>query len=243
MSASQTKPTMTWRRPLAALGLLMGVLVAFRVFDGPHLLLAAVEWIRSAGVVGAIAFALLFVVATVLLLPASALTLGAGFAWGPLWGFVVVLPSAVLASTAAFVLSRGVARPWVEARIGQSPRFRAIDEAVGEGGFRLVLLLRLSPLIPFNLLNPTLGLTRVSLRDFVLGSAIGMAPGALLYLYLGSLVTSASQLLSGERPPAGSVGTALYVLGLVATVAVTVGVSRAARVALSRTLPGGDVVR
>lgn len=217
---------------VALFGLLAVGLVGFRLFDGANYLLAAVEWARGSGVVGALAFAALFVMVTVLLLPASVLTLAAGFVWGPLVGLSVVLPSAIAASTAAFLLSRGVARQWVEARVIESPRFRAIDEAVGDGGLRLVLLLRLSPLIPFNLLNPTLGLTRVSVRDFVVGSSIGMVPGALLYLYLGSLVTSASELLSGARPAAGSAGTALYVVGLLATVAVMAWVTRTARAAL-----------
>lgn len=242
MSRSQSnhtpeRPRPSWLKPLGLLGLVVVALLAFRTFEGPQRLLAAVEWVRGAGLLGGLAFALLMLVATVLLLPASVLTLGAGFVWGPLVGFAVVLPSAVLASTAAFLLSRGVARAWVERRLGHSARFQAIDEAVGQGGLRLVLLLRLSPLLPFNLLNPTLGLTRVSLRDYVVGSAIGMAPGAFLYLYLGSLVTSASQLLSGDRPSAGSLGAALYALGLVATVVVTVWVTRAARAALSKALP------
>ena len=224
--------TKTRVKLVALFGVLAVGLVAFRLFDGAHHLLAAVEWGRGSGVVGALAFAALFVTVTVLLLPASVLTLAAGFVWGPLVGLGVVLPSAVIASTAAFLLSRGVARQWVEARVTESPRFRAIDEAVGEGGLRLVLLLRLSPLIPFNLLNPTLGLTRVSMRDFVVGSSIGMVPGALLYLYLGSLVTSASELLSGARPSAGSAGTALYVVGLLATVVVMVWVTRTARAVL-----------
>lgn len=220
----------------AAAALLGALLIVFRVFDGARHLLRFVEWVRGAGVGGALAFAATYVGAAVLLLPASILTLGAGFLWGPFVGFLVVLPSATTAATVAFLLGRTVARTWVEKKVANNPRFRAIDEAVGEGGLRLVLLLRLSPLFPFNLLNYTLGLTRVSTRDYVVGSAIGMAPGTFLYLYLGSLVTSASQLLSGERPSAGPAGTALYVGGLIATLAVTVWVTRKARAALSKTL-------
>jgi uncharacterized membrane protein YdjX (TVP38/TMEM64 family) len=232
--------TKTTQRFLGGALVLVAGLAALRGFDGPHHLLAAVEWGRGAGAMGVLAFAVLFVVATVLMLPASVLTLAAGFVWGPLVGLLIVLPSAVLASTVAFWLSRSVGRKWVEGRVRASPRFRAIDEAVGGGGLRLVLLLRLSPLVPFNVLNPTLGLTKVSARDFVVGSIIGMAPGALLYLYLGSLVTSASELLSGARPTAGPVGTVLYVVGLVATVVVMVWVTSAARAALAKALVGGE---
>lgn len=220
--------------------LLVGAVIALalvvRSADVPRQLVGLVEWVRETGAVGGLTFGGVYVASAVLLLPASALTLGAGFLWGPVLGLVIVLPAALLAATVAFLLGRTVARGWVQKRVAAHHRLRAIDEAVGSGGFRVVLLLRLSPLLPFNLLNYTLGLTRVSLRDYVLGSAVGMIPGAFLYLYLGSLVTSASQLLSGEPPPAGLLGTALAVVGLVATAAVTVLITRAAKKSLARAL-------
>ena len=235
-TTTPTHPRLRWLKPAGVLGGLAALFLVLRAFDVPRHLLSFVEWVRQAGLAGALSFAGVYVGAAVLLLPASVLTLGAGFVWGPFVGLAVVLPSATVAATTAFLLGRTVARGWVQRRVADNPRFRAIDEAVGSGGFRLVLLLRLSPLFPFNLLNYMLGLTRVSARDFVLGSAIGMAPGTFLYLYLGSLVTSASQLLSGERPSAGPVGTAFYAVGLIATVVVTVWVTRTARAALSKTL-------
>lgn len=228
-----------WVKRVAILGGVGGLVALMRALEIPKLLLSFVEWVREAGLAGGLSFAGVYVAAAVMLLPASVLTLGAGFIWGPFVGLAVVLPSATLAATTAFLLGRTVARGWVQRKVADSPRFRAIDEAVGSGGFRLVLLLRLSPLFPFNLLNYMLGLTRVSVRDFVLGSVIGMAPGTFMYLYLGSLVTSASQLLSGERPSAGPLGTVLYALGLIATVVVTVWVTRKARAALSKTLAEG----
>lgn len=75
------------------------------------------------------------------------------------------------------------------------PKLAAIDAAIAEHGFKIVLLLRLSPVFPFNLLNYALGLTRVQVRDYVLASFIGMLPGTALYVYLGSLVTRASELI------------------------------------------------
>ncbi len=236
MTSPAPKKKHAWLKPTAVVGGVAALLVGLRAVDAPRHLLNFVEWVRQAGWGGALAFAGVYVGAAVLLLPASVLTLGAGFIWGPFVGFAIVLPSATVAATAAFLLGRTVARRWVEGRVKSSPRFRAIDEAVASGGFRLVLLLRLSPLVPFNLLNYMLGLTRVSTRDYVFGSVIGMAPGTFLYLYLGSLVTSASGLLSGERPSAGPLGTVLYVAGLVATLVVTVWITRAARATLSKTL-------
>jgi uncharacterized membrane protein YdjX (TVP38/TMEM64 family) len=121
-------------------------------------------------------------------------------------------------------------------RLGQDARIAAIDAAVGQSGFKIVLLLRLSPLFPFGILNYTLGLTRVRLRDFVLGSWIGMLPGTVLYVYIGSLITSASKFANGTRPSSGVAGHALLVVGLVATVAVTVVFTRIARKALKYAL-------
>lgn len=241
-SAAEARGRVRWLKPAGVVAGLVGFFALLRTFDVPRHLLGFVEWVRQAGLAGALSFSGVYVGAAVLLLPASVLTLGAGFVWGPFVGLAIVLPSATVAATTAFLLGRTVARGWVQRRVADSPRFRAIDEAVGSGGFRLVLLLRLSPLFPFNLLNYVLGLTRVSARDFVLGSAIGMVPGTFLYLYLGSLVTSASQLLSGERPSAGPLGAALYAAGLVATVVVTVWVTRTARAALSKTLAEGKDV-
>jgi uncharacterized membrane protein YdjX (TVP38/TMEM64 family) len=209
---------------------------AFTGFPLGRWLLDLVEWVRSAGAAGVLLFAIAYVGATVLLLPGSILTLGAGFAYGPLLGTLLVSPISVAAATASFLLARFVARQWVARRIERDERFAAVDRAVGNSGLKIVALLRLSPILPFNFLNAALGLTRVRTRDFVLGSWVGMFPGTLLYVYLGSLVTSASELASGKRPDAGTWGSVLYWGGLGATVVVTVVVSRIAKRALASTL-------
>lgn len=195
-----------------------------------------VEWVRGAGVLGVVAFVTAYVAATALALPGSILTLGAGFVYGPLYGTLLVSPTSVLAATVAFLLGRFVARGWVARKVEGDERFSAIDAAVGESGFKVVTLLRLSPVIPFNILNYALGLTRVRTRDYVLGSWLGMLPATVLYVYLGSVITSASQLASGSRPDAGVWGRVLYWGGLVATLVVTVMVTRMARRALRSTL-------
>ena len=199
-------------------------------------LLLLVEWIRGAGALGVGVYALAYVVATSLLLPGSILTAGAGLAYGPVWGTLLVSPVSVLAATLAFVLGRSVARNWVSRRMEQHPRFMVVNEAIGENGFKIVFLLRLSPIFPFNLLNYALGLTGVRLRDYVIASFLGMLPGTFLYVYLGSLVTSASELLSGARPQAGGWGQALYWGGLGATLLVTVLITRISRRALNQAL-------
>jgi uncharacterized membrane protein YdjX (TVP38/TMEM64 family) len=226
------------RTALAAVGALAAVALAgfgARELDLARRALELAAWSRGAGPAGVVLYALAYVLATVLLLPGSALTLAAGFAWGPVWGVALVSPVSVLASTAAFLLGRTLLRARVEARVGRDPRVAAIDRAIGDDGLRLVLLLRLSPVLPFNLLNVALALTRVRLRDYVLGSAIGMLPGTVLYVYLGSLATTATELLAGRRP-AGDAGVALTLAGLAATLAAVVLVTRASRRALRRAL-------
>ena len=198
--------------------------------------LLLVEWIHGAGALGVLVYALAYVLATVLLLPGSILTLGAGFAYGPVWGTLLVSPVSVLAATLAFVLGRTLARNWISRRMEQHPRFAAISDAIRASGFKIVLLLRLSPIFPFNLLNYALALTRVPLREYVIASLVGMLPGTFLYVYLGSLVTNASELLSSRRPPSGAWGQILYWGGLVATLVVVVLITRIANRALSRAL-------
>jgi uncharacterized membrane protein YdjX (TVP38/TMEM64 family) len=122
----------------------------------------------------------------------------------------------------------------VAKRVESNPRFAAIDAAVGRKGFRLVTLLRLSPLLPFSPLNYALGLTRVRLRDYVLGSFVGMLPGTLLYVYLGSIVTNAG-IVSAEAGVETAWRT-LYWAGLAATIIVVVTTTRIARRALAEEL-------
>ncbi len=197
-----------------------------------------VEWFRGAGALGAGVFALAYLLATLYLLPGAILTLGAGFAYGPLWGTLLVSPVSVAAATMAFLMGRSLARRWVARRLEGHSRFAAIDRAVGENGFKVVFLLRLSPVLPFNLLNYALGLTRVRLRDYVAASLPGMLPGTLLYVYLGSLATSAGDLANGRGSAAGGWSRIFYWGGLMATILVTMLITRIARRALERAIAG-----
>jgi uncharacterized membrane protein YdjX (TVP38/TMEM64 family) len=225
-----------WPRALFAVLAIVVLVLASRHVDLSQKTLALVSWSRDAGPLGALVYGLAYVLATVLFLPGSVLTLGAGFAWGTTLGVAIVSPVSVLAATAAFLLGRTLLRAKVERRLGAHPRFAAIDRAVGENGLKLVLLLRLSPVLPFNALNYALALTRVRLRDYVIGSAIGMFPATVLYVYLGTLVTSGSELLAGHRPPVGAAGNALYWGGLLATLLVVVLTTRMARTELNKVL-------
>lgn len=195
-----------------------------------------VEWVRGAGATGVAVYAGVYIAATVLMLPGSLLTVGAGLAYGPVLGTLLVSPVSVTAATLAFLMGRTVARKWVATRTRRDPRFAAIDAAIRQHGFKIVALLRLSPVIPFNFLNYALGLTAVGLREYVAGSFVGMLPGTLLYVYLGSLVTSLTAL-GNDRGPAGTAQRILYWVGLGATVVVTLFITRIARRALDKALP------
>jgi uncharacterized membrane protein YdjX (TVP38/TMEM64 family) len=199
-------------------------------------LLAALAFAKGAGLAGALLYGLAYVLGTLLFFPGSLLTLGAGFLYGLAAGMAVVVPASVLGALLAFLLGRTVLRGPTERLLQRHPRFQAVDAAVGEEAFRVVLLLRLSPLFPFNLLNYGLGVTRVPVGTYLLASVVGMFPGTLLYVYLGTFLTSAAELLSGQRPNAGWAGKLLFAVGLVATLAAVLLVSRAARRTLEATL-------
>jgi uncharacterized membrane protein YdjX (TVP38/TMEM64 family) len=159
------------------------------------------------------------------------LTLGAGFLYGALIGTLVVSPASVAGATLAFLIARYFARDWVTRRLKKYPQAAAIDRAIEKNGFKAVVLLRLQPVLPFNILNYALGLTNIRLRHYVLASWIGMFPATVLYVYLGSIMNDISDLLRG-RPNSGMAGRLLLWGGLAAVVILVWWLDRLARKAL-----------
>ncbi len=188
--------------------------------------------VDALGVWGPIVFIAAYAVACVAFVPASLLTLAAGALFGVVRGTVFVLIGATLGSLAAFLIARYLARDWIAARVAKDPRFAAIDAAIAEQGRKVVFLLRLSPVIPFNVLNYALGLTTVRVGDFILASA-GMLPGTLLYVYSGNLAGVVAGASNAAAPPKGPAFYTVLGLGLAATAAVTVLVTRVAKKALA----------
>jgi len=182
------------------------------------------------GVAGMILFALLYAAATVLLVPGSLLTLASGASFGLLPGFVTVLFGATLGAASAFLVSRHLARKRVERWIQRKPSFAAIDKAVAREGWKIVFLTRLSPVFPFNFQNYAYGLTSVPFWQYVLASWIGMIPGTFLYVYLGTLGRSGLEAASGGG--AETFRLAFQAAGLLATLAVTILITRTAKRAL-----------
>ena len=204
-------------------------------FNPQELLRNALEWVDSLGAVGAIAFMLIYIVATVAFLPGSILTLGAGVVFGVVLGSIYVFIGATIGAALAFLVGRYFARGWISKKIAGNDKFAAIDRAVGEEGFKIVLLTRLSPVFPFNLLNYGLGVTGVSFKDYVLAS-VGMIPGTIMYVYLGSLAGNIATIGGAEQPTNPTITWAIRIIGFIATVAVTLYVTKVARKALDESI-------
>jgi len=195
-----------------------------------------VEWVQGLGLWGPIVLGAAYVPACLLFIPGTILTLGAGFAFGPVVGTVAVSLGSIAGASAAFWVGRTLARGWIEKKVSGNPRFRAIDQAVGEQGFKIVLLTRLSPAFPFTLLNYAYGLTRVSFRDYFLASWIGMLPGTILYVYLGTTLMSLTEAAAGKTEKS-TIQQVLFYAGLAVTVLVTVYITWVAKKALNKALP------
>lgn len=189
------------------------------------------QWVNGLGFWGPVVFIIGYALAAVAFVPGSLLTLAAGAIFGLAKGVVYVFIAATLGSSLAFLVSRYLARQAIERRLANTPRFAAIDRAVGAEGRKIVFLLRLSPVFPFNLLNYGLGLTQVRFADYVMAS-VGMLPGTLLYVYYGKLAGDVAALAGGAAPEKGAGYYAVLILGLVATIVVTTLVTRTARRAL-----------
>lgn len=200
-------------------------------FNPQGILRNALQWIDSLGTIGAIAFIAIYIIATIAFLPGSILTLGAGVVFGVVWGSIYVFIGATLGATAAFLVGRYVARGWVSQKIADNKKFAAIDKAVGKEGLKIVLLTRLSPIFPFNLLNYALGITGVSLKDYFIGS-VGMIPGTIMYVYIGSLAGNLALIGTESQPTNPTLTWIIRIVGFIATVAVTIYVTRIAKKAL-----------
>jgi uncharacterized membrane protein YdjX (TVP38/TMEM64 family) len=213
----------------------VALVLAVKYFHIQDLLKSALDWIGKLGPWGPVIFVGLYVVATVLFVPGSVLTLGAGAVFGVALGSACVSISATLGATAAFLVGRYLAREAIARKIEKNEKFATIDRAVAHEGWKIVFLTRLSPVFPFTLLNYAFGLTRVKLSHYVLASWIGMMPGTVMYVYLGSLVNVGAghrQRTTGEW--------VLYGVGLLATVTVTVFVTRLARKALAKRIGNNE---
>jgi pyruvate/2-oxoglutarate dehydrogenase complex dihydrolipoamide dehydrogenase (E3) component/uncharacterized membrane protein YdjX (TVP38/TMEM64 family) len=217
------------------------VLVVVGVFVG-FLFLPIREWfvnferyVQSLGAVGPVAVVLVYVLCTVLFIPGSVLTIGSGTLFGLTTGFMVVFLGANLGALSSFLLARTFLRDKVANWAAANPKFRSLDQAIGQQGFKMVLLTRLSPVFPFVLLNYFLGLTAVRSASYILATLIGMLPAIFLFVYIGAVARDA---LSGAATNSADFYQQIFrYVGLIATVAVVIIVTRVARKALRQAEP------
>ena len=218
---------MTALRLAAAALLIIAIAAVALLFPLASWVTTATAWAESHRAATGALYVGVYTLAAVLVVPATLITLVSGYLFGLPLGVAFASAGSVLGAAGAFVFGRFVARDWVARRISAWPRFRAFDIATRQDGFIIVLLARLSPLVPYNLLNYALSVTGVRFWDYVLASWIGMLPATVVYVYFGTLAQSVATLVSDEPAPRPA-AQVLLVLGLVATVVLTAVIGRRA---------------
>jgi uncharacterized membrane protein YdjX (TVP38/TMEM64 family) len=231
--SSDRKGTSAIGRFIALIAIVMALFLAMKFLPVQQWLRSFNGWVGQMGVAGIFIFICVYTAAAVLLVPGSILTIGAGFAFGLWKGFLAVSAGSTLGASLAFLVARFVARAKIEAMAKGNEKFRKIDNAIGEQGAKLIFLLRLSPVIPFNLSNYFYGLTSVKFWPYVLASWIGMMPGTFLYVYIGTAGKAAvAAAAGGEAIKHGWQYWTFMSVGLAATIIVTIWVTKIARDAL-----------
>jgi uncharacterized membrane protein YdjX (TVP38/TMEM64 family) len=233
-------PKKALKIPWKAIGAGLGVLVLFvaaRLLPVADWLSDFNAWVKGLGPEGMVLYGLVYVIAAVLFVPGLVLTLGAGFAFGLLRGVIVVSLASTVAAALAFLIARHLARDRIEKLARKNEKFEAIDRAIGQKGWKIVALLRLSPLVPFSLSNYLYGLTAVKFVPYVLASWIAMLPATVLYVYLAAAGKAAAAAAVGgaEKATRSPWEYVLFGVGLAATAAVTVLITRVARRELEKT--------
>ncbi|NEQ72566.1 MAG: TVP38/TMEM64 family protein [Okeania sp. SIO2C9] len=216
----------------------ISLIIAAKYFNLPELLKNILIWIETLGIWSPVAFIIIYNLATLLLIPGLVLTMGGGVIFGVLWGAIYVFFASTLGATIAFIIGRYISRDWVYQQLHQHPKFQVVDLAVVKEGFKIVFLTRLCPLFPFNLLNYAFGVMQVSLKDYILGS-LGMIPGTIMYVYIGSIAGDITLIGTSQQPTNSTVELTKWIInivGLIATVAITIYLTRLAKKALEESI-------
>lgn len=227
------KPVLRVVQATAAVGALAAVVMFGRHAAAQLPVFAG--WVGGLGAWGPMAFVAGYSVAAVFFLPCVLLTITAGALWGLGAGIVYAMLGATGGAALAFVAARTLVRGLVQSYVQKHPRLAAVDRAVETEGVRLMLLLRLSPAVPYVVLNYVLGISRVRFRDYLIGMA-GMIPVAAAYVYAGKVVGDVAMVASGTNTPRGGAYWALLAGGLIATVVASVLLARAANRAVQQQL-------
>src|SRR5438045_2121428 len=229
-------PKSTLGRLVVLIAIIIALFLAMKFLPIQQWLRSFNDWVGQMGVAGIFIFIGVYAVATVLLAPGAILTIGAGFAFGLWKGFLAVCAGSTLGAALAFLVARFIARDKVETIAKGNEKFRNIDNAIGKQGAKLVFLLRLSPVIPFNLSNYFYGLTAVKFWPYVFASWVGMMPATFLYVFIGTTGKATVSAASGEAMKYGWQYWTFVSLGLAATIVVIIWVTKIARDALKKTV-------
>ncbi|XP_042407921.1 TVP38/TMEM64 family membrane protein slr0305-like isoform X1 [Zingiber officinale] len=193
-------------------------------------------WIKqNLGLWGPAMLAVAYIPLTILAVPAAVLSLGGGYLFGLPIGFLADSIGATLGSVAAFLLGRTLGRPYVIAKMNDYPDFQAVAVAIERSGFKIVLLLRLAPLIPFCLLNYFLSVTPIGLAEYTMASWLGMMPITLVLVYVGTTLDDLADVTHGWSE-ASTAHWGTMVAGLVISAILMVCVTREAKAALQKAL-------
>ncbi|TAE61571.1 MAG: TVP38/TMEM64 family protein [Nostocales cyanobacterium] len=228
-------------RKLQLLGLtclIFTIIVISQIINIPDILQKSITWVESLGIWGPIVFIFIYNIATLLFIPGSILTIQGGLLFGLFWGSIYVLIAAMLGAILAFFIGRYFSKDWICKQLEKHPKFKLIDQAVTKEGWKIVLLTRLSPLFPFNLLNYAFGITNVSLTDYILGS-FGIIPGTIMYVYIGDITTNLATSYTTNQQTNLEVKIGQYILqiiGLIATIYVTFYITKIAQKSLNQTV-------
>lgn len=214
------------------------LLITITFVNIQKILQISVIWVENLGIWGPVAFIIIYNLATLLFIPGSLLTLKGGCLFGLFWGSIYVLIAAMLGAVLAFIIGRYLCRDYICKQLQKYPKFNAIDQSVAKEGWKIVLLTRLSPLFPFNLLNYAFGVTNVALKDYILGS-LGIIPGTLLYVYIGSLATNLAMISTNNQPSNSTTGILQFLMqmvGLIATIMVSFYITKLAQKSLNQSI-------
>jgi uncharacterized membrane protein YdjX (TVP38/TMEM64 family) len=220
---------------------ILWILFIVVIFAAPFLvpvkiLIAIVGWTRGMGFWGLVIVACLYAIGSMLFLPATIMTMAAGFLFKVVLGTITVSIGSMIGACAAFLIARTFGRKWIAARIAQKRQFKAFDHAVKLHAFKIIILTRLSPAFPNNMLNYAFGLTNIGFWKYFIVSWVGMILPTIMYVYFGSGLRSLTEA-AAERPENGTTGWLYFWLGLAVTIAATLLIANLARKALKQEIP------
>ena len=228
------KKSIPWK-PIGGVIVIITLFAASRILPLEQWLIQFNEWVASLGTVGMVVYGLFYIIATILFVPGAITTFGSGFLFGLWWGTLVVNISATIGASLAFLIARYIARDWVHKKAEQNARFNAIDKAIGQQGGKIVGLLRLSPALPFSLSNYLYGLTAVKFWPYVIATWLGTLPGTIMYVYFGAIGKAGLDAATDATASHSPAQTTFFIVGLIATIAVTILITRVAQKALKET--------